>query len=136
MTESGVDEHLDRTFFALADRTRRRMLARLAEGEATVSELAAPHNMSLPGVLKHLGILREAGLIRDEKDGRVRRCQLDAEALARASGWIEHYRQFWSAQLDNLEAYLKFLDGTAPADIKKKVKTKATRKKQRQKPSS
>lgn len=125
MTEKGIDEHLDRTFFALSDRTRRRMLARLAEGVATVSELAAPHDMSLPAVLKHLGILREAGLIREEKDGRVRRCQLDAVELLKANAWIEHYRKFWNEQLDDLEAYLERLDG--PGERKPNIKKRKIR---------
>ncbi len=100
------DEQLDRVFFALSDRTRRRMLAQLAHGEATVSSLAEPHQMSLPAVLKHLGILRDAGLITEEKDGRVRRCKLDPEELERANQWISTHRQFWEAQFDKLEGLL------------------------------
>ena len=109
MAKAGQDEHLDRTFFALSDKTRRRMLERLSAGEATVSELAEPHAMSLPAVLKHLGVLRQAGLISEDKEGRVRRCRLDAEALARANVWISRYRKFWEAQLDDLETYLDTL---------------------------
>lgn len=86
------------------------MLARLSQGEATVSELAEPHAMSLPAVLKHLGVLREAGLITEEKEGRIRRCRIDAAALARANEWIAHYRKFWEAQLDELEAYVAGLE--------------------------
>ncbi len=85
------------------------MLDRLSRGEATVSELAEPHAMSLPAVLKHLNVLREAGLILEEKEGRIRRCRLDAEALAKANLWIAHYRKFWEAQLDDLETYVASL---------------------------
>lgn len=86
------------------------MLDRLSRGEATVSELAEPHAMSLPAVLKHLNVLREAGLISEWKEGRIRRCRLDAEALAKANAWIAHYRKFWEAQLDDLEAYIAGLE--------------------------
>lgn len=110
MAQEGTDEHLDRTFFALSDSTRRSMLAQLARGEVSVTELAAPHAMSLPAILKHLKVLREAGLIFEEKEGRVRRCRLDAEALMKANTWIGHYRKFWDAQLDVLATYLEDLE--------------------------
>jgi len=97
---------LDRTFAALADPTRRAILARLASGDAAVMELAGPHRMSVPAVVKHLSVLGEAGLIRTEKTGRVRRCALSAEPLRDAAQWIEFYRQFWDRQLDHLEQYL------------------------------
>ena len=110
MKKEASDEHLDRVFFALSDRTRRQMLAQLAQGEATVSSLAEPHQMSLPAILKHLGVLREAGLIKEEKDGRVRRCRIDPTELERATAWIAHYRKFWEAQFNRLEKYLDKID--------------------------
>jgi DNA-binding transcriptional ArsR family regulator len=102
-----TEEQLDRIFFALSDRTRRKMLAQLAKGESTVSSLAEPHAMSLPAILKHLGILRDAGLITEEKDGRVRRCRLDPNELERAGEWITYYKKFWKAQFDKLEGLLE-----------------------------
>jgi DNA-binding transcriptional ArsR family regulator len=106
---------LDRTFAALADPTRRAILARLASGEASVMELAAPHRMSVPAVFKHLGVLDAAGLIRTEKTGRVRRCALSAEPLRGAAEWIEFYRQFWERQLDYLEQYLTEIADKEPS---------------------
>lgn len=98
---------LDLTFRALSDSTRRAIIARLAEGDALVTELAEPFEMSLPAVSKHLGILENAGLISRQKDGRIRRCRLDAGPLERASEWIAFYRQFWESHLDSLDRYLK-----------------------------
>jgi DNA-binding transcriptional ArsR family regulator len=103
---SGVT--LDSTFAALSDATRRGILARLAQqGESSVSDLAAPYKMSLPAVSKHLRVLERAGLVSRQKDGRVHRCRLRAEPMKDASAWIEHYRQFWEAQLDSLARYLE-----------------------------
>lgn len=104
------DEQLDRIFFALSDRTRRGMLAQLSKGETSVSTLAEPYNMSLPAVLKHLGILRDAGLITEEKEGRIKRCKLDPKELKKANEWISFYSQFWKTQFDELENYLERLD--------------------------
>ena len=98
---------LDHTFAALADPTRRAILARLCQGEATVGELAEPFAMSLPAVSKHLGVLERAGLLRREKDGRIRRVQLDAAPLEDAATWIARYRVFWEAQLDSLAGFLE-----------------------------
>jgi len=99
---------LDSTFAALSDATRRGILARLArQGETSVSDLAAPYQMSLPAVSKHLRVLEHAGLVSRHKDGRVHRCRLRAEPMKDASAWIEHYRQFWEAQLDSLARYLE-----------------------------
>jgi DNA-binding transcriptional ArsR family regulator len=99
---------LDSTFAALSDATRRGILARLAQqGQTSVSELAAPYKMSLPAVSKHLRVLEHAGLISRQKDGRVHRCRLRAEPMKDAAAWIEHYRQFWEAQLDSLARYLE-----------------------------
>ena len=99
---------LDSTFAALSDATRRGILARLArQGETSVSDLAAPYKMSLPAVSKHLRVLEHAGLVSRQKDGRVHRCRLRAEPMEDAAAWIEHYRQFWEAQLDSLARYLE-----------------------------
>jgi DNA-binding transcriptional ArsR family regulator len=101
------DAELDAVFAALADPTRRRILARLAGGEATVSELAEPFAMSLPAVMKHLGVLERAGLLSAERDGRVRRCRLDARPLATAERFLEDYRVFWDATLEQLARYVE-----------------------------
>jgi len=98
---------LDSTFAALSDATRRGILARLASGEASVSELAAPYEMSLPAVSKHLRVLESAGLVARRKDGRVQRCQLTATPMKNAADWIEHYRRFWEAQFDSLARFLE-----------------------------
>ncbi len=98
---------MSEVFGALADPTRRAILARLALGETSVGELAEPFEMSLPAVSKHLGVLETAGLIQREKQGRVRRCQLDGRPLEAAADWIGHYREFWEARLDSLERYLE-----------------------------
>lgn len=98
---------LDSTFAALSDATRRGILARLATGEASVTELAKPYDMSLPAVSKHLRVLESAGLVARSKDGRVHRCRLEAAPMKSAADWIAHYRQFWEAQLDSLQRYLE-----------------------------
>ena len=93
---------LDRTFAALADPTRRAILARLSRGEATVGELARPFRVSRPAISKHLRVLERAGLVRRERDGRVSRCELDAEPLRDANQWVERYRVYWEERLDSL----------------------------------
>ena len=100
------DNHLDHTFAALADPTRRAMLARLARGEASVGDLAAPHAMSLPAISRHLKVLERAGLVVRRKQGRVHRCRLDDGALGAAEAWIETHRQLWEARFDALDDYL------------------------------
>ena len=97
---------LDAVFSALGDPTRRAILARLAQGETRVSELARPHHMSLPAISKHLRVLESAGLVRKEKHGRVINCSLAPDPLKGAADWIDQYRQFWEAQLDALAEYL------------------------------
>jgi DNA-binding transcriptional ArsR family regulator len=98
---------LDATFQALADPTRRAILAALAQrGQASVSDLARPYRMSLPGVMKHLRVLQRAGLVTQRKVGRSRRCRLVARPLKDAEHWISHYRKFWENQFDALERYL------------------------------
>lgn len=98
---------LDRTFAALADPTRRAILARLAEGNATVGELAAPFRISLPAISRHLRVLEEASLITREREGQHRRCRLEPEALARADEWLAFYRRFWTGAFDRLDSHLK-----------------------------
>ena len=104
---------LNRTFAALADPTRRQILAHLARGDRRVSELAKPHNMSLPAVSKHLRVLENAGLLRRRRYGRVHEMQLNAKPLKRAAQWVEEYRKFWEGSLDRLAAYLENTNKTA-----------------------
>ncbi|MBI3744654.1 MAG: helix-turn-helix transcriptional regulator [Chloroflexi bacterium] len=103
---------LDRTFAALADPTRRAMLARLASGEASVTELAKPFDMSMPAISKHLKVLERAGLITRGREAQWRPCRLDAGPLKEASDWVEHYRRFWEERFDRLDDYLKELQAT------------------------
>ena len=98
---------LDRTFAALADPTRRQILAHLARGDRRVTDLARPHDMSLPAVSKHLRVLEDAGLLRRRRYGRVHEMRLDAEPLRKAAQWVEEYRKFWEGSLDRLADYLK-----------------------------
>jgi len=98
---------LNRTFAALADPTRRRILAHLARGDRCVTHLARPHAMSLPAVSKHLRVLEKAGLLRRRRQGRVHEMQLDAKPLKQAARWVEEYRKFWEGSLDRLAAYLE-----------------------------
>ena len=97
---------LDRVFAALADPTRRGVLDSLAGGSLGVSELAAPHGMSLPGFMKHLRVLEDAGLIARAKEGRVVSCELSAAPMKTASAWMSRYEKFWSDKLDALARYL------------------------------
>ena len=97
---------LDTTFAALSDPTRRAILAQLAHGEASVTELAEPFNISLPAISKHLRVLEQAGLLIREKDGRMRRCRLVVKPLKEASQWISHYQEFWEEQFEALTEYL------------------------------
>src|SRR5580700_1729108 len=98
---------LDSTFAALSDATRRGILARLAQGETSISELAAPYEMSLPAVSKHLRVLEGARLVVRRKNGRVHRCRLAAQPMRSASEWIAQYRRFWENQFDALSCYLE-----------------------------
>ena len=100
------DSQLDMVFHALSDSTRRAILARLSVGDALVTEIAEPFDMSLPAISKHLGVLEKAGLLQRHKDGRIRRCELNAAPLETASNWIRFYRDFWEAQLDSLTSFL------------------------------
>ena len=101
------NDPLNDVFSALADPTRRAILARLAQGVTTVGELAEPFEMSLPAISKHLGVLQAAGLIGREKQGRLRRCHLTAAPMKEASDWISHYSEFWEARFDSLARYLE-----------------------------
>lgn len=100
---------LSTTFAALADPTRRAILARLSSGAATVTELAAPFEMTLPAVTKHLKVLERAGLIIRSREAQWRPCRLEAGPLREAAGWVEQYRRFWEERLDRLEDYLREL---------------------------
>ena len=105
------EERLDRTFAALADPTRRAILARLASGEATVTELAAPFDISLPAISKHLKVLERAGLIVRGRERQWRPARLDATPLRDVAEWAERYRRFWEASYDRLDEYLEELQG-------------------------
>lgn len=98
---------LNRTFAALADPTRRGILAHLAHGHRCVTDLARPHAMSLPAVSKHLRVLEQAGLLRRRRYGRVHEMQLEAKPLKQAAQWVEKYRRFWEGSLDRLAEYLE-----------------------------
>ena len=100
---------LNSTFAALADPTRRAILERLAHGDSSVTALAEPFDVSLPAISKQLGVLENAGLLVREKDGRVRRCRLDAAPMKEAVQWIGRYRSFWEDRLTSLESYLNEL---------------------------
>lgn len=97
---------LDATFSALGDPTRRAILARLSQGESSIVELAAPFDVSLPAILKHVRVLEDAGLLARQKDGRVNHCRLQAKPMRNAAAWIEEYRQFWERQFDALANFL------------------------------
>ncbi len=105
-------EHLDAAFAALADPTRRAIMSRLARGDATVNELAAPFDMSLPAVSKHLKVLERSGLISRRRDAQFRPCHLETQALDGALDWIDHHRRIWDERLDKLDAHLRAVKGT------------------------
>ena len=110
-----VDDQLDVVFGALADPTRRAILARLAGGEATVTELAAPFAMSLPAVSKHLKVLERAGLISRGRNAQQRPCRLEAAPLAGVAEWVQTYRRFWEGSFDRLDEHLQELQEGGPA---------------------
>lgn len=112
---------LSATFAALADPTRRAILARLASGETNVTELAAPFDMTLPAVTKHLKVLQRAGLITRGREAQWRPCKLEPAPLRDADAWIEQYRQLWEARFNRLEEYLRSMQPpTAPANSREK----------------
>ena len=108
--------HLDSTFHALADPTRRAVIARLIQGPASVSELAEPFDMALPSLMQHLKVLETGGLIRSEKAGRVRTCRLETDRLSEAQDWLSRQRALWETRLDRLDAYLKDMAAKERAD--------------------
>ena len=97
---------IDTTFAALADSTRRQMVERLLRGDATISDLARPHDMSMPAAMKHVGKLIDAGLVRREKKGRSVICSLNIDPLDAASAWLREHLEFWNQRLDALDRYL------------------------------
>ncbi|WP_028032595.1 helix-turn-helix transcriptional regulator [Chelativorans sp. J32] len=107
---------LSPVFAALADPTRRAIIARLAAGEATVNELAAPFEMSLPAVSKHLKVLERAGLISRGRNAQWRPCRLEAGPLRDVADWVEHYRRFWEQSFDRLDSYLKEIQSKERSD--------------------
>ncbi len=115
-------DRLDHTFAALADPTRRAILARLALGEASVTELGKPFKMSLPGISKHLKVLERAGLIARGREAQWRPCRLEAGPLKDAAGWLEYYRRFWDESIDRLDEYLRDLQANMknPKEAKEK----------------
>lgn len=115
-----VADHLSATFAALADPTRRAILARLTLGETSVSELAKPFDMSLPAVSKHLKVLERAGLVARGREAQWRPCRIDAGPLREVADWLEHYRRFWEQSLDRLDGYLKDLQAKEKKNARKK----------------
>jgi DNA-binding transcriptional ArsR family regulator len=107
---------LSQTFAALADPTRRAILARLAQGETTVTELAKPFDMTLPGVSKHLKVLQNAGLVVQGRDAQWRPCRLDPGRLRDVAGWVEQYRRLWEERFDRLDDYLRELQARPKED--------------------
>ena|SRR5689334_137485 len=115
-----MNDHLSTTFAALADPTRRAILAKLASGEASVSELAEPFSISMPAITKHLKVLENAGLISRTRSAQFRPCKLEAAPLKEVAGWVEEYRRFWAESFDRLEAYLAEVQAEEHAGKKKK----------------
>ncbi len=119
-----ASDRLDAAFAALADPTRRAILARLASGEASVTELAKPFNLSQPAISKHLRVLERAGLISRGRDAQRRPCRIEPKALAQVTGWLERYRQFWEGTFQRLDALLDELQA-------KNTRTNQARKRRR-----
>jgi DNA-binding transcriptional ArsR family regulator len=117
-------DQLTTTFAALADPTRRAILARLASGELSVTELAEPFEMSLPAVSKHLKVLQRAGLVTRGREAQWRPCRLDARPLKDAADWVEHYRRFWTQSFDRLDSYLDKLKSKEKPHARKQRKSK------------
>jgi len=119
-----MNDRLSETFGALADPTRRAILARLASGEASVTELSEPFAMSMPAISKHLKVLERAGLIARGREAQWRPCRLQAGPLQDVAGWVEQYRQFWEESFDRLDDYLQELkrEGSGNKNLKNKAK--------------
>ena|SRR5450432_1108741 len=128
-----MTDHLTTTFAALADPTRRAILARLALGETSVTEIAEPFEMSMPAVSKHLKVLERAGLIVRGREAQWRPCRLEAGPLKQAAHWIEDYRRFWSAYVDALERHLDRVDNPRSTSTRKSTKNTARSKPRRNK---
>ena len=122
-----MNDAISNTFSALADPTRRAILARLAMGETSVTELAEPFEMSMPAVSKHLRVLENAGLVERGRQAQYRPVKLRAEPLREAAGWIEEYRRFWEESFDRLDAYLKRLQAEEDKAIKKRAPAKSSK---------
>jgi DNA-binding transcriptional ArsR family regulator len=123
-----MDERLDATFAALADPTRRAILARLALGEASVNELVAPFDISQPAISKHLKVLETAGLISRRREAQRRPCRLEAKQLKDVADWVAHYRRFWEESFDRLDDYLQHLQHLQATGKKHKKGKKHGRK--------
>jgi DNA-binding transcriptional ArsR family regulator len=122
-------DRLSETFGALADPTRRAILARLASGEASVTKLAEPFAMSMPAISKHLKVLERAGLIARGREAQWRPCRLQAAPLQEVAGWVEHYRRFWEQSFDRLDDYLRDLKAREKKiEFKKKEKNHGRKK--------
>jgi len=115
-----VSDHLSATFAALADPTRRAILSRLAAGEASVTELAEPFDMSLPAVTKHLKVLQRAGLISQSREAQWRPCRLEAKPMREAATWMEPYRRHWERRLDRLDDFLREVTVKGARNARKK----------------
>jgi DNA-binding transcriptional ArsR family regulator len=124
-----MTDRLSATFAALADPTRRAIIARLAMGETTVNELARPFDISGPAISKHLKVLENAGLISRGREAQWRPCRIEPKALKSVDDWLERYRQFWEERLDRLEDYLNTLQAQAAPKAKTTAKAKAPRSK-------
>jgi DNA-binding transcriptional ArsR family regulator len=127
-----MTDRLSATFAALADPTRRAIIARLAMGETTVSDLARPFDMSGPAISKHLKVLENAGLITRGREAQWRPCRIEPKALKTVDDWLDRYRQFWEERLDRLEDYLNTLQArTAPKAVRtsRRKSSRKTRKK-------
>jgi DNA-binding transcriptional ArsR family regulator len=123
-----MNDRLSETFGALADPTRRAILARLASGEASVTELASPFEMSMPAISKHLKVLERAGLIARGREAQWRPCRLQAGPLQHVAGWVEHYRRFWEDSFDRLDVYLRELKQKESGNKKKEKKHVRTKR--------
>ncbi|MFZ0066909.1 MAG: metalloregulator ArsR/SmtB family transcription factor [Pseudolabrys sp.] len=122
-------DRLSSTFAALADPTRRAILARLALGETSVLKLAEPFDMSLPAISKHLKVLERAGLITRTRDAQMRPCRIDVQALREADDWLEEYRRLWEERLDRLDDYLRTIQAQSKQDKQNKREKPRGRKK-------
>jgi len=120
-----LQDQLSSTFAALADPTRRAILARLIAGEASVTELAAPFDMSMPAVSKHLKVLQRAGLIARSREAQWRPCRIEGEPLKQAAAWLDEYRIVWEQRLDRLEIYLRGLKKKEKAHGRNKKKSRS-----------